>query len=223
MIKHHFKKLVCLALTAVMLLSMTTTAFASEPVQVLTNNNDVCIVREVTEDGITIATNNKQTGLLTIEKYDSSGNYLQSTETLDLNAIAQSAEIESNIATTFANSDYVYQHTFSNREYDIYFHTDSTHWYLRSGDNEKSMYETTSNSKNLENFRTAVNNVNSAEFAVGGAVGGTALVTVITAFLTGGMAAGLAAAGGTAAAAAALGVLDSAISNADYWYAKCKA
>ena len=37
------------------------------------------------------------------------------------------------------------------------------------------------------------------------------------------MAAGLAAAGGTAAAAAALGVLDSAISNADYWYAKCKA
>lgn len=219
----RFKKLLCFMLSAIMLLSMSTTAFASEPVQVLTNNNDVCIVREVTEDGITIATNNKQTGLLTIEKYDSSGNYLQSTETLDLNAIAQSAEIESNIATTFANPDYVYQHTFSNREYDIYFHTDSTHWYLRSGDNEKSMYETTSNSKNLENFRTAVNNVNSAEFAVGGAVGGTALVTVITAFLTGGMAAGLAAAGGTAAAAAALGVLDSAISNADYWYAKCKA
>mgnify|MGYP003372949731 CR=1 FL=1 len=223
MLKKHFKKLVGLALTAVMLLSMTTTAFASEPVQVLTNNNDVCIVREVTEDGITIATNNKQTGLLTIEKYDSSGNYLQSTETLDLNAITQSVATENDTATPLASSDYVYQHTFSNREYDIYIHTDRTHWYLRSGDNEKSMYGTTSNSENLENFRNAVNDVNSAEFALAGAVGGTALATVITAFLTGGTAAGLAAAGGTAAAAAALGIFDSAISNADYWYAKCNA
>lgn len=217
------KRFICFLLSAIMLLTMTTTAFAYEPVQVLTNNNNVCIVREITEDAVTIATNNKQTGILTIEKYDSSGNYLQSTETLDLIAIAQSAEIENNSATMLASCDYVYQHTFSNREYDIFIHSDKTHWYLRSGDNEKSMYETTSNSENLENFRNAVNDVNSAEFALGGAVGGTALATVITAFLSGGLAAGLAAAGGTATAAAALGVLDTAISNADYWYSKCKA
>lgn len=216
------KRALSLLLTLSLIMGLSTTAFATEPsaqsVQILANSDSVCVVREVTADGVTIATNNKETGILTIEKYDDSESFLLSTDTLDLNAIARSVEEESQSPATL--DDHIYQHTFSNREYDIYFHTDFNHWVIRSGDNSKVVYESSSNISPLENFRNAVEDVNAAEFSLIASVGSTVALTAIAAFLTGGVAAGVAAAGGSASAVAAFASLNSAINSADYYYAR---
>lgn len=216
------KKLLSMLLTLSLIMGLSITAFAAEPsdqsVQILANNDTVCIVREVTTDGVTIATNNKETGILTIEKYDDSESSLLSTDTLDLNAIAKSVEEELQTPTTTSLNEYIYQHTFSNREYDIFIHPNSTHWKIRSGDNTKSIYESSSNASTLDNFRSAVEDVNAAEFTLIGAVGAGVAVTAITAFMSGGLAAGIAAAGGSAAAVAAFASLNSAINSADYYF-----
>lgn len=223
MIKHHFKKLVSVALAAVMVIGMSTTALASNysnSVQVVTNNDNTCVVKEITADGITIATNNKDTGILTIDKYNSTEDVLLSTEILDLNAIAAETEISNDTATPQAASKHVYQHTFSNREYDCYIYSSYTSWTIRSGDNTKTRTENSSNASKLESFRGYVEDVNSAEFTLIGAVGAGAAATAITAFLSGGLAAGIAAAGGSAAVVAAFSSLNSAINSADYYYAR---
>ena len=122
------KSVLSLILTLSLVMGLSITAFAADPsaqsVQVLANDDNVCVVREVTADGVTIATNNKETGILTIEKYDDTESFLLSTDTLDLNAIAESVEAEAQ--TPAATMDYIYQHTFSNREYDIFIYTDKT-------------------------------------------------------------------------------------------------
>ena len=218
------KRILSLLLTLSLIMGLSATTFAAEPstqsVQVLANDDTLCVVKEVTTDGVTIATNNKETGILTIEKYDASESFLLSTDTLDLNAIAKSVEEELQTPTTTALVDYIYQHTFSNREYDIFIHTDNTYWELRSGDNTKSVYESSSNASTLDSFRSAVEDVNAAEFTLIGAVGATAAATAISAFLSGGLAAGVAAAGGSAGAVAAFASLNSAINSADYYYAR---
>ena len=216
------KRVLSLLLTLSLVMGLSITAFAAEPsaqsVQVLANDDTVCVVREVTADGVTIATNNKETGILTIKKYDNTESFLLSTDTLDLNAIAESVEAEAQTPAT--TMDYVYQHTFSNREYDIFIYTDKTHWKLRSGDNTNSLYESSSNASTLDSFRSAVEDVNAAEFTLIGAVGATTAATAISAFLSGGLAAGVAAAGGSAAVVAAFASLNSAINSADYYYAR---
>lgn len=217
----HLKKFIASLLTICLILGTSTTAFASEPVQILANNDNECVVREITDDGITVATNNKQTGILTIEKYDSTGTTLLSTETLDLNAIAEEAELsEQNGSQTLSDYTHVYQHTFSNREYDCYIYTSYTRWKLRSGDSYKTLYEYSTNASAIENFRSAVESVNSAELALISVVGGTAVVTIVSALLSGGTAAAIAAAGGVSGASAAIFVLNSAINNADYYFAR---
>lgn len=220
------KKILSFVLSIAMIFTMSSTASAasiSSSVEILTNTDTLCVVQENTSAGKTVATNNKQTGILTIEKYDAA-NTLISTETLDLAAINSGNFSDETFASPrAADYDYIYQHTFSNREYDLLaYHNGSNYWTLRSGDNNKSMFQTASNQGNLNNFREAVNNVNTAEFQLGGVVGSGLLIGVIAAFLSGGTAAGIAAAGGVAGAGVALGNLDSAISNADYWYSQCR-
>ena len=96
------KSVLSLILTLSLVMGLSITAFAADPsaqsVQVLANDDNVCVVREVTADGVTIATNNKETGILTIEKYDDTESFLLSTDTLDLNAIAESVEAEAQLS-----------------------------------------------------------------------------------------------------------------------------
>lgn len=221
----NFKKLISMLLTLCLIMGISTTAFASEnsSVQTITNNDAVCVVKEITSNGITIATNDKLTGILTIEKYDSTESVLLSTTTLDLNVLPIETDPQFETFGTVspqASYTHVYQHTFANREYDCYIYSTYTNWTIRSGDNYKNVRETNANSSKLESFRSYVEDVNSAEFTLIGAVGATAAATAISAFLSGGLAAGIAAAGGSAGVTAAFASLNSAINSADYYFAR---
>lgn len=209
------KKLLSLLVAFTLMLGTSLSTFASsnETPIVLVSDEQKVIVREVTEEGITIATNDKTTKVLTVENYDSTGENLLSSMTIDLNEI----ETEAREVLAFWNGD-LYQHTFSDREYDVWFDSPNE-WTVRSGDNAKyNVTETTRNAANLESFRGYVEDVNEAEYLIIGAVGGTLAVTAITAFLTGGTAAGIAAAGGGTAIVAAFAYLNKACNNADYYF-----
>lgn len=209
------KKLISLFVAFTLMLGTSVSTFASsnETPIVLVSDEQKVIVREVTEEGITIATNDKTTKVLTVENYDSAGENLLSSMTIDLNEI----ETETGEFLALWDGD-LYQHTFSDREYDVWFGSPNE-WKVRSGDSTKyKVMETTSNISNLESFRGYVEDVNEAEYLIIGAVGGTVAVTAITAFLTGGTAAGIAAAGGGTAIAAAFTNLNKACNNADYYF-----
>lgn len=143
-----------------------------------------------------------------------------SANTIDLESITTAISENDNSQNVNIRSTHIYQHTFSNREYDIYMYDTYTSWKIRSGGNYKTVTEKSSNSSYLESFRSAVEDVNSAEFTLIGAVGATVAATAITAFLSGGLAAGIAAAGGSAGATAAFASLNSATNNADYYFAR---
>ena len=214
-----FKKILSLVLASVMCV-MCISSVSAETIDnniiVLANDAQQCVVREVTDSGIVIATNDKTTGVLTVDTYDLEEKNLVSTQILDLNAIAESIENDISLAA----NDHMYQHTFSNREYDIYYYSSYTSWELRSKDSRKTRTQTSSNISNLESFRSAVEDVNSAEYEIIINIGTTAAITAITAYLTGGLAAGLAAAGGSAAVATAFTDLNSACNTADYYFNK---
>lgn len=217
------KKFISLMLAMIMMFTMCISASAAEndaTITILKNTPSICVVQEVTESGITIAINNKETNILTIEYYDSTKSNLLSINTLDLEAITTDIIENNNSQNVNTRSTHVYQHTFSNREYDIYMYDTYTSWKIRSDSNYKTVTEKSSNSSYLESFRSAVEDVNSAEFTLIGAVGATVAATAITAFLSGGLAAGIAAAGGSAGATAAFASLNSAINSADYYFAR---
>lgn len=227
------KSLSILTLSSFLLLS-STTAFASTPttmtnvkpiveqnfgnlqnsISILKDNENELVVKEITTDGIVISTNNKTTNILTIEKYDISGENLVSTDILNLSEIQPlDQQIEA------FSIDYSYQNTFLNREYKIYFHGNGkNNWDIRSKDRTKYLAESSSNRGDLEKFRDAVERLNNAEFAVISAVGFSAATTILTAFLTGGLGAGLAAAGTGTTVAGTLYLVNSAVSDADYYF-----
>ena len=214
-----YKKILSFILASVMCIMCVSSVSAEtidNNIMVLENNSQECVVREVTDSGIVIATNNKTTGILTVDTYDLEEKNIVSTQILDLNAIEAGIENEISLAA----NDHMYQHTFSNREYDIYYYSSYTSWQLRSGDSRKTRTQTSSNISDLESFRGAVEDVNSAEYEIMINVGTTAAITAITAYLTGGLAAGLAAAGGSAAVATAFTDLNSACNTADYYFNK---
>ena len=181
----------------------------------LVENEKENVVKEVTAEGITISTNNKETNIITVDKYDSSGDTLLTSMTIDLN----------NIDTEEVSSPYAFnsesQKTFMNREYITYF-GDPNRWELRSKDKRKSVKESSKNKADLRSFRSAVERVNSGEFAVIAAVGVGGSVTILTALLTGGLGAGLAAAGSGTAISAAVIATNSACNDADFYYNEAK-
>lgn len=206
-----------------MIFSLSMSAFAvntDSKIDIIKNDDSVCVVEEVTKNGFTVATNDKTSNTLTIEYYNSAKTELLSVQTLDLTTIADS--INDNLQNINSLSTHIYQHTFSNREYDIYIYNTYTSWTIRSGNNNKTVTEKSSNANNLDNFRSAVEDVNSAEFTLIGSIGTTAAATAISAFLSGGLAAGIAAAGGGAGVTAAFASLNAAINNADYYYARVR-
>lgn len=208
-----FKKLIALVLSATMLLGLGTTAFASEQSLITTieSNDAVVIVKEITDEGITLATNDKATGLLTVEKYDSSMSNLISTQIINLKAIESSQMVQS--AFRWGNGD-EYQHTITNYEYDLWY-GDPNEWKIRRDSSVRWIDESPSNEDNLYNYADKVEDVNTAEWAIVTAIGGTAAATAIVAFLSGGTAAGVAAAGGGTAIATAFAVLNGACNKAD--------
>ena len=63
----------------------------NDKVSILKDNTSEIVVKEVKEDGVTVATKDKSTNILTIQKYDVTGDELLSTESLDLNELEASA------------------------------------------------------------------------------------------------------------------------------------
>lgn len=223
------KKIVSMVMISIFMIGAVLPVSADEPIKVIENSANVCVVREYTAEGMTIATNNKKMGVLLIEKYDVSGKYLLSSEQINLNSMIQAVSKDASkneLATsvqgsTRAGSTYIYQHTISNREYDIMVSPApaSSYWEVRCGNNKKARWSNSSNSGRLENFRNAVNQVNAAEIALAGVVGWAVAVVAIALLTSQGGAAAAAAVGGIPAATAAIGNISSSITNADYWFA----
>ncbi|WP_214845031.1 geobacillin-26 family protein [Exiguobacterium sp. s150] len=183
------------------------------------------IVKEITSDVITIATNNKVENVLTIEKYDVSNDSLISTEVINLNEIQslnqQTNKLSPEMKASSVNKSY--QYTFTDREYEIYFFDSGrVNWQIRSDDRRKSVSENSGNRTNLKNFRAAVERVNSSELAVISAAGVTTAASLITVFMTGGLAAGLALTTGGGAVATAMVTMNSAVTDADYYFNRVK-
>lgn len=210
--KFHFD-VTCFCL----IIGLSTTAFASEnTLTTLENNKNVVVVKEVTPEGIVIATNDKNTNLLTIENYDISGTILISSQVINLSTIADELGM-TEIAITrshWGNGD-VYQHTFTDYEYDIWY-GNPNEWKIKKPQDNYTRYidETSSNSSKLYAYADKVEDVNEAEFVIIGAVGGTVALTAIAAFVSGGTAAGAAAAGGGSAIVAAFANLNSCCNKA---------
>lgn len=190
-------------------------------VSILQDDKIQKVVKEITSDVITIATNKKVENVLTIEKYDAADQSLISTEVINLNEL-QSLNQAPNKFSPEMKAYAVnrsYQHTYTNREYDIYFFDSGlVNWKIRSDDRRKSVSENSSNRTNLKNFRSAVERVNTAELQVISAAGITTAVSLITVFMTGGLAAGLALATGGGTVSAAMISMNSAVSDADYYF-----
>lgn len=217
------KRILSLLLSAILLLSISFTTFAESNVittniQTLEKSDEKCVVKETRTDSIIISTNDKVNNTLTIETYDISDKRKLNTQTYFLNVLEKNIELNNKIELLSGDE---YEHTFSDREYDIYFEYESHQWQIRSKNERKLGYESTVNDMSyLENFRLAVKDVNSAEKNIIGSVGSTVAVTAIAAYLTGGIGAGSAAAGGSAAIVAAFTDLDNACDNADYYFGR---
>ncbi len=208
----------------------------NDKVSILKDNTSEIVVKEVKEDGVTVATKDKSTNILTIQKYDVTGDELLSTESLDLNELeasaleaqkAQSEPLPEQLqkssmglqSATAKKTTMSYQNTFMNREYSISFFKDGkNNWRIRSDDRRKSVTEKKSNRSNLTHFRSAVERVNNGELAVISAAGLTTALTILTAFLSGGLAAGIAVSGAGGTVTTALYTVNSAISDADYYF-----
>lgn len=216
------KRVLSVLLSTVMLLSLSFSAMAASAdtaissVTTIVNNSEKCVVKEIQSDCVIISTNDKRTNTLTIKTYDSTEETLINTQELDLDSLAQSLDSDNGVDPQSGDD---YQHTFTNREYDIYYAYETPQWQIRSQNNRKSGYESTVNSMSyLESFREAVEDVNSSELDIIGTVGSTIAVTAFAAYLTGGIGAGSAAAGGSAAVIAAFTDLNAACRNADYYF-----
>ena len=180
-------------------------------IRILVDNELEFTVEERTGTGSIVSTNNRQTNMLTISFYDFENNLVY-LESLDLSSQG-----------TFNAS----QNTFSNREYSMQtsFWTPGSsqdpYWTIRSGNSRRSGLESTVNRhSDLMSFRSAVDRVNSAEWALIGVIGGTSIVTVVAALLTAGTGAAIAATGGVAGAATAIAVLNNAINDADFYFSR---
>ena len=217
------KRILSLLLSAMLLLSISFTTFAESNVittniQTLEKSDEKCVVKETRTDSIIISTNDKVNNTLTIETYDISDKRKFNTQTYFLNVLEKNIELNNKIEILSVDE---YEHTFSDREYDIYFEYESPQWQIRSKNERKLGYESTVNDMSyLENFRLAVKDVNSAEKNIIGSVSSTVAVTAIAAYLTGGIGTGSAAAGGSAAIVAAFTDLDNACDNADYYFGR---
>lgn len=215
-----FKAIISTFLVCALFWGLMTISFSSNASKiVILKNDDVqCVVKETTNQGVTIATNNKVTNKLIVQKFDSLEKTLLSTEIINLETIAHdmgTSEVLDN-RIHWGNGD-AYQHTFSDREYDVWYGSPNE-WKIKKKDSERWLDETTSNANELESFRADVEDVNEAEFIIIGAIGGTAAATAVAAFLSGGTAAGIAAAGGGTVIVTAFANLNKACNNADYHY-----
>lgn len=106
-----------------------------------------------------------------------------------------------------------------NREYDILYST-KTLWDLRTKGNKKKITQISSNLSRLEDFRDAVESLNSAERRVVSAVGTTLGVAALTAMLTGDTSAAIAMIDGLTVAFDAINDVSRYCRDADYYYNK---
>lgn len=195
------KNVVSLLLVVCLILNLGMPTFASEnTLTTLVNNENVIVVREITSEGITIATNDKNTNILTVEKYDSSGKVLISSQVINLATVVDNLHQANSTAVQplfFGNGD-VYQHTFCNYEYDIWYRNPNNKWKIRKPQNNTEIYleENPSNTDNLYVYAERVEDVNRAEFDIIFSIGETTAVIAIAVFLQAGIAAAIAAAGG---------------------------
>lgn len=197
-------------------LSPVTQLNLPDNVEILEDTQLKLVVKETTEDGITISTNNKTTQTLNVEKYEMDGKTLVSSLQFDLKEIEATYNNEQLISPlVFSGDGDVYQHTITNREYDIKITNSTREWRLRSKDSYKYVTQTPTNKEDLELFRTAVEGVNTAENSIL-AVAGVATILV---FMTAGVGAAISAGGGAGVSGFFI-VLNERISDADYHFSK---
>jgi len=230
--KKCLKRLVSIVLVFCLSFLTTFPAFATNPstyipptITILKDDNLVRMVKEINADGITIATNDKVTHLLTIEKYDYTGKNLISSQVLNLEKITSEAskspnDVSLNRAAELVDSE----NTFTNYEYAVWEYVGAPNeWRCRVPDETIWVDETSSSlTSYLERFRDNVQNINSAEADVIISVGTTVAVAAFAAFVSGGLAAAVAAIPTGSSAVKAFIALDGYSQDAEYNFSKIK-
>ena len=224
--KKNLKYFICLLSSFTLLSTNINTIYANNEIvknigdvkiEFLVDNDNEVKVKSTENNKIIISKVNKQSNIMTIEKYDINSNKLLSIDTLNLSEISKNSS-QDNLSR--AN----YQNTFSNREYRYYNGYDSKlgsciKWDIRSDYKKKNgIIETSSNRDDLKNFRDAVETVNSKENSIIWTAGVGTVTTILTAIATGGVGAGIAAASSVGVAANFVIDLNRAINDADYYF-----
>ena len=202
MIKHPFKKLVSIALSAVMIMGMSVTALASSPqtdgyhTSILTDNSSVRISQTSDDNFTYIATYDKSTGTIQLT---------QTSNTTGAQKVGDIAPIKPQTRASLEEK------TFTNYEYEITYGSPNTWELRRPGDNAFNWVyfktkETSKNRSYLTTFRSAVDKINVQEGAIVGTLGMSAL-SVLAAGAAG---AGAIFTGGTLSAAAWGAILSAA-------------
>lgn len=186
----------CLSMIIIfcLILGLATKVSASElgSILVLKSNKNAIVVREITSEGITIATNDKNTNLLKIEKFDKSGKILVSSQILNLKTIVnENKDIE-----RFFDDRHLERHTISGYGYDVWYGY-VNRWRISKPQHNTSinLVENKENKDNIYDFSQKVHDVGQAEGRIIGVIGATLALVAITAYFSGGLAAALAVAG----------------------------
>lgn len=211
-----FRKFLFTFLVVAMVLQMCSIALAApqgkdgveilDGVYLLDSSSSSSVVKEVTDFGYIISRYDRITNKEIIEIYDRTGKQL-SREILDFNAITTGP------VTTAVTE---YQHTFSNREYEIDATKSPPYWTcLKVGLRKDRMQTSGSMEAALFRFKGAVDTLNEEELELVGMIGASLVTDVIGALNTGGIGAAVALVWDQIFAADQIAVINDAINEAD--------
>lgn len=178
------KKLTSLVLSVVMILTLSTQAFATESDSYHVTHDDsmVRIAEEYIDNTRYVYTYQKNSQELTTQTYDSN-NALTSSKTVCLSEYNIDDSVNDEQIETCSSS--YYQHTFLNYEYD---ELTKNQYQLRKKDIKVTRY-LPEHKEAIDNYIEAVDVLNAAELAVI-ATGGTTAIWAIATYLTAGLTAG---------------------------------
>ncbi|QVK21384.1 geobacillin-26 family protein [Mycoplasmatota bacterium] len=218
------KKIFSYLILLVLSITLVSVSASESRVQIITDNQNVRVVKGVEGDIITYATYNKIANTLEYTEYTKGDKENSVTTLLNLNNV--NIPIENDSITTMGTS--IEQKTYSNYEYKITFGSPN-HWELRRPQPGSwtslyyfTTYERSDLLTDLNNFRNTVEDIDDLEkeiiFYGGVAIIGTVLLLIFTSGTSAGLQAALASAGIFGVVADLTMDLDRAIDDAYYYY-----
>lgn len=228
MIKKHFKKLVSVALAAVMVMGMSLTAFAAET----PSTYDLTVLEDSNTQRVTQTSDSNYTYTTTFDKINDTMQFTKVDKSTNVATVgAEVSGTDAISATSYANAraNTLNENTFTNYEYTKTYGSTNT-WELRRPDGSLTgtiyfkTYEVSKNRSYINTFKSAVDTINTKEGEIVGAYGLVLLGDIAAAAIS----AGAIATGGVLTPAAWTSILAAAGANTAFvtvcvsWDNACK-